>query len=329
MKEKASGCFKYGCIGCLSILALLVGLMLLAGAVQLASDHDPTPEQREASHELPPAPFPNAPIYDEGEVPLDPESPPVSVSLTPEAPEGPSGRVVLDIAMADLTIRPGPADQPIRLESDFDTSAFELNEELSSDDDGNWTYTVSFGARGGFLGLLLKGGGDAGRLELIVPRGRPIEIVGEIGMGKSETDLGGLWVTQVDLELGMGDHFLEVREPMPFPMQSFRVESSAGNFEVHSLGEASPARIEVNHRMGELYLDLEGTWRNDADVDVAFGMGACRMWLPKGARVDIDQARVSMGERSLDLPDQDNLPEDAPTLTLHLEGSMGELRIDS
>ena len=295
----------------------------------MTSSHQTSPQQRETMHPLPTPPSP--PIYEDGELPSDPENPLLQIRLPGEdgAASPATGRIVLDISLADLTIRPGPAGEPIRLEADFDENAFELSEALTTADDGTWTYDLSFGARGGFFGLLFKGGhSGTNRLELIVPRGHPLDLVGRIGMGKSETDLGGLWVGLVDLELGMGDHLLEVREPLPFPMQALRMKSAMGNFELHSLGDASPALIEIDHSMGDLRLDLEGNWRNDAHVKVELGMGSGRLWLPDNAKIDIAKMSLSMGEKTIDHKTEKILPPDAPTLTLEMSGSMGEWRIE-
>jgi len=97
---------------------------------------------------------------------------------------------------------------------------------------------------------------------------------------------------------------------------------------VRSLGAASPGVVDVKHGMGEVLLDLKGDWRNDAQVRTDFSMGSCRVWLPKGVRVEIERASVSLGERSIDKADYSDLPADAPTIKLRASGSMGELRIE-
>ncbi len=325
-QSKLPGCFKYGCFGCLGLFALSVGFVLLIGAIQLTTDiEEPSPEQTEASHELPELPE----AYGGQDQPEIPEILPLPEEIVP--PDVAPGRLVLDLSMGEFTIRPGPAGEPLRVEADYDSNAFQLSEEFTQNEDGNWTYEVGFGSKGGWLGLLFRGGGEGGhnRVEITIPRGYPLEVVGKIGMGESEIDLGGLWVSRVDLDLSAGDHFLEFREPLPYPMEDFRINSSMGNLEVRSLGAASPSVVNVKHGMGEMLLDLEGEWRGDAEVRADFSMGACRVWLPDGVRVEIDRASVALGERRIDRADYSNLPEDAPTIKLRVSGSMGELRIEN
>ncbi len=309
-------------------MALGVVLVFLVSAIHLSTEpEDPRPEQLQIEHPLPAAPEPpRSPASDGPQI--------GEVLPLPELEEFPrdfqgAGRVVLDLRMGEFVIRPGPADEPIRIDADYDAGTFELTEELTSDDDGSWTYEVSFGSKRGFLGMILGGGRHNvdNRIEITIPRGHPIDLVGEISMGEFEADLGGLWVRRVDFELGLGDHFIEFRDPLPYPMESFRAEASMGSVEVRSLGDASPATVEVEHSMGELFLDLKGAWQGDAEVEIGFSMGECRVWLPENVRVDIEKASVGLGESSIDRPRTD-LPEDAPSLTLRLNGSMGEANIE-
>lgn len=174
---KIPGCFKYGCVGCLSLGALAVALIFLASAIHLTVEpEDPRPEERQLSQDLPRMPEVRYP-------PADAPQMPTSVSL-PESPSSPTGRVVLDLSMGEFIIQPGPAGEPIRVDADFDASTFELTEEYQESADGGWTYELSFGSRRGFLGMLFGGGHQGNnRVELTIPRGTPVDIVGEIGLG--------------------------------------------------------------------------------------------------------------------------------------------------
>jgi hypothetical protein len=328
-KSKFPGCFKYGCFGCLGLFALVVGLFLLIGAVQLTSDDEPSPEQRQVSHELPGTPeLPELAVYGGEDQPLIPEILPLPDGIAKATPG--AGQLVLDLAMGEFEIRPGPAGEPIRIEADYDSNAFALTEEFTERDDGTWTYDVGFSAKGGMLGLLFRGGVDGGhnRVVITIPRGYPMEVLGSISMGESEIDLGGLSVSRVDLDIGMGNHFLEFREPLPVPMEEFRLDGSMGEIEVRDLGAASPKVVDVQHEMGEMLVDLKGEWLRDAEVNVNFSMGGCRIWLPDDVHVEIDRASVGLGERRIEQPDQSEIPEDAPTVTIKAAGTMGELRIE-
>lgn len=330
--SQVPGCLKYGCVGCLSVVAIGVVGVFLVSAIHLTTEpEDPRPEQRQFERPLPVGtslPPGSSPANDRpqiGEVLPLPE-----LSEFPQSRDGgPTGRVVLDLQMGDFIIRPGPADEPIRIDADYDAGTFELTEELTPGDDGDWTYEVGFGSKRGWFGLLLGGGRHNvdNRVEITIPRGHRVDLVGRVGMGEFEADLGGLWVRRVDFEFGPGEHFIDFSDPLPYPMESFRTESSMGSVEVRSLGDASPSSVDVDHSMGELFVDLKGAWQGDSEVDVDFSMGECRVWLPEGVHVEIEKASVGLGETSIDRP-RDEPPEDAPTLTLRVKGSMGEADIE-
>lgn len=327
-KSKFTGCFKFSCFGCLAVFALCVGLILLAGAIQLtSSNQEPDPQESEASHDLPQAP--ELPAWAGADQPEMPDILPMV-----EAPEHPpaegGGTLVLDLSMGKFTIEPGPPGEPIRVEADYDRNAYRLVETYNENEDGTWVYDVKFGGKGGLLGAIFRGAdANRNRVKIIIPRDHPVSVLGKIGMGESEADLGGLWLRQVDLSYKAGDHFLEFRKPLPFPMESFQLDASMGDMEVRSLGDASPRHVSVKHGMGQLLVDLGGKWRRDSDVDIGFSMGECRVWLPKDARIEFARASVGMGEKHIDRDERKGVPADAPLLTLKMSGSMGELRVEN
>lgn len=339
-REGTRGCFKMGCFGCLALVGVGLGLIFLMSAIQMSSSSsEPTFEAKSSEQILPPLPAPPVPPAPPAagappELEAGPEAAASGLSLEPnevqqvEMPNqgAPLGTIEVDFSMGDFTIRPGPANEPIRIEADYDTSRFELKKELIQKPDGTWTYKVEFDAKGGFFGLFGVDGGQ-NRVELVIPRGRPINVKGKIGMGESKTDLGGLWIKNLDLEYKMGDHFIEFREPLPFPMDDFKVHGSMGGLEIRGLGQASPSNVDVQQSMGETFLDLQGDWRNDAMIRARFSMGECKVWLPEKARIDLRRASVSLGEASSDR-NQGEIPPEWPTLTIDASGSMGELRIE-
>jgi len=336
-REGMRGCFKYGCFGCLALVAVAFGFFFLMAAIQTANSGEPAYETQQTEQALPAMPAPPMPPA----APAPPELPEGTTAapgLSAEPSESyqvelpgagaPLGTIEVDLDIGDFTIKPGPAGEPIRIEADYDTSKFELKEEMVQKPDGTWAYKVTFGAKGGFWGLAFGGGNDGkNRVELIIPRGRPIELKGSIRMGESKTDLGGLWVKNVDLQYKAGDHFIEFREPLPFPMDNFKIDGSMGNLEIRGLGQASPSTVDVKQGMGELFLDLQGDWRRDAQIKTRFSMGECKIWLPEKARVDLRRASVSMGESRTDKAPAE-IPADWPTLTIDASGSMGELHIE-
>ena len=329
------GCLKIGCTGCLTLFALILGLVFLTGALQMAFEPgEPNPATERFVHELPGPPEPPEPPEPPGSleasgvlgvVSEDRAALPEVLPL-PGATAPPRGRVVLDLTVGNFVIQPGPEDQSIHVEADYDQANFELVESFE-EVDGEWIYRLEFGSRKGFLGLLFGKESDS-RIVLTIPKGHPVDILGEIGVGETEADFGGLSLRNLDLDLGVGEHFFEFREPLPEPMDSFFLNSSIGELEVRRLGDASPREVEVQHNIGEMLVDLQGDWQRDAEVELRFNIGDAQVWLPEETRTRVERARINIGDHRVDQPAVEADSEEAPTVTLSVEGNIGEVKVD-
>lgn len=299
MARPLRSCLLFGCLA-LPLLAV-GGCFLFWG---LAQTLDAPPPEREAATVEPVLPL---------VAPGDPET---DELVRP-------GTVRLDVAMTSIDIRPGREGEPLRVEADYDRALFAFEEVLVEDDDG-WVYEIRLDRKGSWFRFM---GGHVeidNRLVVVLPPDHPLAIVGKISMAESDIELGGLWLTDLDLELGAGEHELSVSDPLQRPMARFVVDSSFGDVSLYRIGNASPAVVDVEHSAGSLRIDLEGRWLRDAEVDVRFGFGECAIDLPRDVDVVPDSIRVSLGERRVDVRPPTG---DGPTLHLSATGTAGELRI--
>ena len=98
---------------------------------------------------------------------------------------------------------------------------------------------------------------------------------------------------------------------------------------IESLGNASPASVEVSQKIGETLLDLDGPWGRDAGIEVRIGIGECRLSLPsRDVGVEIERAHVTLGESDLSvLQDRPPVEEGMPTLRVSMSGRLGEISV--
>lgn len=331
------GCFKMGCIGCGVLVALMVGSTLFLGAVQLSfQGREPDIQRADREQALPPSPVTFSEATPEsldtaavdgatGEIPAV-DAPEMVTHLPPlDIPSDVKpGVVAVDFSTGNFDIRAGEPGEPIRVEAEYDANSFVLEEKLE-ENDGSWNYSVKFKSR--LFGFIGGEGGD-NRVTLIIPRDQPVHLVGEIGLGESDLELGGLWLHEIDLDLGIGEHRITFDEPTLEPMERFILDSSIGELDVRRLGNASPQVVRLEGGIGENSLDLRGAWQNDATIDTEFRIGEHRLTLPDDVHVEMDATRVALGERSGRDIDRSNVPEGAPTLKIRASGLIGELRID-
>lgn len=345
--DRKRGCVRYGCFGCLGLLVVSGGLIAVIIAIQVSAARNPQNlEDVNLERELPfdgslsevpesagvvdPASSEDRldDSLDRDSVLSDGAPQPIELDVARErglAPDVPVGRLELDLQVGDFELQAGEPGTPIRIDGEWDPEHFTLTEELVEESDGSFAYKIKFTGRRGWLGALFSGNSE-NRLTIRVPRGRPFDIVGEVTQGRSDLQLGGLWLRDVYLEVGTGEHTIEFADPTLFPTQSFHLEGSMGELKVYDLGNASPAEASLEFSMGALMVELDGLWEHDANISVDCSMGECLVEVPDDVHIDVGGS-TAMGERSVRLPDEEGIPEGAPTLHLDVDGSMGEVRI--
>jgi hypothetical protein len=237
---------------------------------------------------------------------------------------GQLGVVVLDVRMANFSIIPAPTGTPVRLEADYDSGSYKLDESFNSSGELGWTYRLEFGKRSMFDFIQID---SDNRLELYLPAGTPIALKGEIGIGETRVELGGLWIESVNLSVGIGGHEIDFNEALATPMKNFDVRGSIGELRIRSLGNASPATVSVSHSIGELDVSLAGTWQNDSTVSIRSTIGECRIGVPdRGIGFELIGAPVTLGESNTRRArGRDEVPEDAPVVKLEASQRIGEL----
>lgn len=334
MGKSSRGCFKQGCFGCLGVAALTIFVFIGLAALQSAARNTPPePVSVEHVHNLGggaggAAPSDALPLEAEGTLPDGTQLGEVlPLPKTLVAPEPRPGRLVLDIGYGSFELRPGEPGEPLRVEADYDSRSFELEETFTEESDGTWSYDVRFGNKGGFLGLIMGSQGNANNHVIItLPPDHPVDIIGEVGVGEFDADLGGLWIPEIDLEMSAGEQTLRFDEPTREPMERLEVIGSVGELCLETLGNASPREVKVTHSVGDRHLDLRGAWRNDSDIKASFSIGEIRIDMPETARVEVGRQDISLGEvNKWEMKELPDLPEDAPVLKLDVQGSIGSI----
>lgn len=249
------------------------------------------------------------------------------VVKTHALPAGP-GTIELDVSMAEVDLKPAPPGSPLRLEADWNAGVFRLEEKLTREG-GGWRYRLEFGGKG-FVLLARHEHHSPNRLSLQVPVDKPLSIAGELTLGETDLDLGGLNLDEIDLELGAGEHEVAFSEPTQRPVARLALDGSMGQLTVFGAGNASPRRLEVKHGMGELLLDLSGRWRADGEVEMHLSMGDARVELPglDEAAAVVEKARMSLGDRRVHDVAEAELPSGLPRVRVRATGGMGDLRIE-
>lgn len=314
------GCFKLSCFGCLGALGLFV--IAAGGIALLALLMGPPPQEfvePGIARRLP------GPPQHSGSVSSDRGAGFPAGEFRPPGP-GP-GRIVLDLSGGEFEVRPGEPGGPVRVDGRYNAGAFEIVEALEPGDDGaRWTYRLRFRRHVSWMRMLFGDQHEVNHVRITLPRGVPFVLEGDVNVGVSRWELGGLWLLGANLQAGTGEHTLGFAEPTTEPIERFELDSRMGTFVIERLGNASPAKVMIRGSMGEMNLDLRGPWRNDTEVVGRWRMGAFSVRVPQDVRIESDGATVFMGGADLSGLRRLAPPaDDARTMRLDLSGAMGEL----
>jgi hypothetical protein len=323
MEKKRSGWRTFGLIagiGCLSMIAIVVGGLVVASVwarATLRSYGDPEPQSVDRRIELPAPPA------------ADAGKPPASADAARSAPM----RLTIDLQEGEFTIKPGEPGSDIQIEGEYAPGWYELTDERDTDPaTGVSRATVRFRSKvpgwarifGGFSG----GGSAQPKLTVTVPRGSPLDLALQMNMGRSEIDLGGLTLDNLNITAAMGEHRIDFREPLAEDLRRFRLNTSMGNVTIENLGNARAEVINATGSMGNLTATLGGDWQPGTETEATFeqSMGELTVRVPSNIRVEAD-VRSAQGETSrapaITQPDDPK----APALRLRVTSSMGNARV--
>lgn len=315
---------RWGCIGCGGLIVLLIafsavvtGLAWFGARSEQVEDRVLTgPEPKSVATILVP-PVAAAETGTPGDAAAEAPGHAWSPGVTPE----PEGVVELDLRQGEFQVRPADPGEPLRVEANYDTNSYELEQYSDAPEDGPWTYRVGFRrtTRSGLVAALKQiMSGHSPRVRVWLPRDVALRLDLRFEEGGGEVDLGGLAVTEADLRMSKGGGDFRIPEPGPFPMEHLRIEGRMGGGSFTGIGNASPKTLDAEFRMGGVNLDLRGAWQRDAEIRVNGSMGGAAVIVPSDVRVIGAPGRVG-------LPEDSDLP--APTLRLDVSWSMGEVEI--
>ena len=304
-------------IGCFSIVGILVlGLVIAVvwARSTLSEMGDTTPVKAERTFAIPP-PAPAATI-------------PPGGGATATEPL----HLTLELAEGRFTIEPGEPGAQVRIDGSWAPALYELTNNREADETGTTRQTIRFRAKAPawarfFAGMFNGDSGQEPEVRVIVPRDVPLDLALSVSMGQSRINLGGLAISDLEVNLSMGEHRLDFSEPVAEAVRRVRLNASMGEVSVQNLGNTRAQVIETNGSMGNFTADLGGDWKPGATTDVSFdqSMGELTVRVPAGVRLETDISN-SMAETRRPEGAQ---PDDAaaPLLKLRMSTSMGESRV--
>ena len=307
---KPKGCLQTGCFGVLAFVALI--FVFLGINLAMVVNRNGDEEFREEVLTSESAPSDEA-VSTEWSAPEDENKPLAG-----------QGRVVLELNQGEFQLHPGKPGEGVVVKANYDANIYELNQFGHTWADSSWVYQLRFRRTISGLQALLSGimdGGSETSVHIYLPPDLPFELNILVNQGGLEGDVGGLWLTDVDLRIQQGGIAFEVSEPLREPLATFSLRGRMGGGELINLGNASPRVMDINFNMGGVVLDLSGEWFNDCDANLAVKMGGMEVVVPRNLEYDqAAEANTTLIHNDKEVP--------SPTLRVTQKASMGEIEFN-
>jgi hypothetical protein len=137
--------------------------------------------------------------------------------------------------------------------------------------------------------------GEFGELVLGLSREVPTDLTLEVGAAESRLDLGGIPLTGLVYRTGASSTKIHFDTPNPARIGTLELAAGAASFEVAGLGNARFEELEFDGAVGDVTLDFTGEWSGDATADIAVGLGALRLVVPRDIGVRLEKSGFLAG----------------------------------
>jgi hypothetical protein len=324
--KKLSGWQKVGLfagIGCFSFVALLVlgfAIAVFYAKSTVADLGDTTPKRVERTIAI------QAPTAEAATA----EAPPPGTKSAATATE--PMQLHVELQEGSFDIKPGEPNGRVQVEGEFSEALYELTQGTDTEN-GKPRTTIRFRSKAPAWARMLAGIGngrsDQPRLTLLIPLAVPIDLSLNVSMGESRIDLGGLTLSDLGLDLSMGNHEVDFRQPVVDGVTRLRLSAHMGNVSVENLGNARAKSVDASGSMGNLTADLGGDWRPGSEAELTFtqSMGQVRVNVPTKVRLEAN-VRDSEGKTQTVPSDADETTDPkAPVIRVRVSTSMGEGRV--
>ncbi len=307
--SQGRGCFKNGCFGCLGLLLLFLVFIGINAVIAVSRSGD-----TEISDQV---------LNSETSTSTEPLADAQVATTTADKPDAGHGWLILELGQGEFEIHPGKPGAGVVVKANYDASTYELEEYSHTWADSAWVYQVRFRRTiSGLQALLgdIMGHNQTAKLHVFVPPDLPVELKVLVSEGGLEAELGGLWLTDMDLRYHKGGIQLSIDQPLREPLGTLAIHGRMGGGDISGLGNASPQILDVTCTMGGMALGLGGTWVGDCDANISLAMGGMDVNVPDSITLELDGESKSGMTRT-------DVEVQLPVLRVRQQVKMGEIEI--
>lgn len=181
-------------------------------------------------------------------------------------------------------------------------------------------------------------GGRSPRFNLGLGKRRPFALAFSAGATDAQLDLGGVPLTDLQIEDGAGRLHLDFSSPNPQRLEHLRLNTGAGKMTMLNLLNANFQRLTLEGGAAAYQVDFGGILTQDAEAKISVGMSQIGLTIPRSTSAKIIVESKVLGRNvSSELHEKDNAyyteaalqDPQAPQLTIVVEVGMGALSIQT
>jgi hypothetical protein len=159
----------------------------------------------------------------------------------------------------------------------------------------------------------------------------------DIGACETEIDLGGIPLTELQIDMGASSGVIDFSRPNPERLRELDIEAGASSLEITNLANANAEEMSFSIGAASCELDLRGDLRGVSDIDLEVGVGSVDIIVQRGlaVRVESDDGWFSSVDfHGMDLYETrdgvwetDNFDDARDRLTIRADVAMGSIDI--
>lgn len=124
----------------------------------------------------------------------------------------------------------------------------------------------------------------------------PFDLNVNVGTGTGELALGGLRLTNLNIEAGTADVQVSFEQPNPAELAVMNVRGGTARLEFIKLGNANLDKLVFDGGVGTYEFDLSGDWQRSATVQIKSGVSHIVLRLPRDIGVRLCPGDLQEGD---------------------------------
>ena len=161
----------------------------------------------------------------------------------------------------------------------------------------------------------------------------PMSLKLGVGAAKGRIELGGLSLTELDVDQGASDFSLAFSQPNAAPIDKLSFDAGAARSVLTGLANANGSTMNFKGGAGELSLSFDGELQRDLQVDITAAVGSISIDVPSGTATSLTMkgalASVSAGGDWSRAGGGYRMTGSGPSITFNVNLSVGRLELKS